>query len=151
MPFTIPNALSIAGSDPSGGAGIQADLKTFSALGVYGMAALGGLTAQNTRGVTAIQPLPAAFVAAQIDAVFEDIRVDAVKLGAEMGAELAVAYQEVGKQARREMVAEILTVKGGTGAIVEYFGPGARSISSRRLKVRICRTSPLARCAARQR
>lgn len=76
-----PNALSIAGSDPSGGAGIQADLKTFSALGVYGMAVVSGLTAQNTRGVTAVHPLAADFVAAQIDAVFADIRVDAVKLG----------------------------------------------------------------------
>jgi hydroxymethylpyrimidine/phosphomethylpyrimidine kinase len=81
MPVAIPNVLSIAGSDPSGGAGIQADLKTFAALRVYGMAAISGLTAQNTCGVRAIQPLPAAFVAAQIDAVFEDIRVDAVKLG----------------------------------------------------------------------
>ena len=59
MPDVIPNVLSIAGSDPSGGAGIQADLKTFAALGVYGMAAVSGLTAQNTCGVTAIQPLPA--------------------------------------------------------------------------------------------
>ena len=77
----IPNVLSIAGSDPSGGAGIQADLKTFSALGCYGMAALTALTAQNTRGVTAVHVPPASFLGAQIDAVFADIDVAAVKIG----------------------------------------------------------------------
>jgi hydroxymethylpyrimidine/phosphomethylpyrimidine kinase len=77
----IPNVLSIAGSDPSGGAGIQADLKTFSALGCYGMAALTALTAQNTRGVSGVHVPPAAFVAAQIDAIFEDVEVHAVKIG----------------------------------------------------------------------
>lgn len=94
MPSAIPNVLSIAGSDPSGGAGIQADLKTFAALGVYGMAALSGLTAQNTRGVSAIQPLPPGFVAAQINAVFEDIRVDAVKLGMLGAAEVVAAVAD---------------------------------------------------------
>ena len=77
----IENVLSIAGSDPSGGAGIQADLKTFSALGCYGMAALTALTAQNTRGVSGVHVPPAAFVAAQIDAIFEDVEVHAVKIG----------------------------------------------------------------------
>ncbi|WP_165492713.1 bifunctional hydroxymethylpyrimidine kinase/phosphomethylpyrimidine kinase [Lichenihabitans psoromatis] len=77
----IPNLLSIAGSDPSGGAGIQADLKTFSALGCYGMAALTALTAQNTRGVSGVHVVPPEFVAAEIDAIFADISVDAVKLG----------------------------------------------------------------------
>ncbi len=75
------NALTIAGSDSGGGAGIQADLKTFSALGVYGASVITALTAQNTRAVRAIHDVPAAFVAAQIDAVFEDIRIDAVKIG----------------------------------------------------------------------
>jgi hydroxymethylpyrimidine/phosphomethylpyrimidine kinase len=74
-------ALTIAGSDSGGGAGIQADLKTFSALGVYGMSAITALTAQNTRGVTGVSPVDPGFIAAQIDAVFDDIRVDAVKLG----------------------------------------------------------------------
>ena len=74
----IANVLSIAGSDPSGGAGVQADLKTFSALGCYGMAALTALTAQNTRGVSAVVVLEPAFVAAEIDAVFEDIAVDEI-------------------------------------------------------------------------
>ncbi len=77
----IRNVLSIAGSDPSGGAGIQADLKTFSACGVYGMAALTALTAQNTQGVTGVHFVPPDFVARQIEAVFADIRVDAVKIG----------------------------------------------------------------------
>jgi hydroxymethylpyrimidine kinase/phosphomethylpyrimidine kinase len=77
----IPNVLSIAGSDPSGGAGIQADLKTFSALGCYGMAALTALTAQNTRGVTAVHVPPPEFLEAELAAVFADVRVDAVKIG----------------------------------------------------------------------
>jgi len=73
--------LSIAGSDSGGGAGIQADLKTFSALGCYGMTAITALTAQNTLGVSGIHGVPAAFLKAQIQAVVEDIGVDAVKLG----------------------------------------------------------------------
>jgi hydroxymethylpyrimidine/phosphomethylpyrimidine kinase len=76
-----PTVLSIAGSDPSGGAGIQADLKTFAALGVYGMAAITALTAQNTVAVTGVHEVPPEFVAAQIDAVFADIVPDAVKTG----------------------------------------------------------------------
>ena len=74
-------AVTIAGSDSSGGAGIQADLKTFSALGVYGASVIAALTAQNTRGVTAIHEVPADFVRAEIDAVFSDLAVGAVKIG----------------------------------------------------------------------
>ncbi|MDO5290486.1 MAG: bifunctional hydroxymethylpyrimidine kinase/phosphomethylpyrimidine kinase [Pseudomonadota bacterium] len=73
--------LTIAGSDSGGGAGVQADLKTFTALGCYGMSALTALTAQNTQGVAAIHPVPPAFLAAQIDAVMGDIGVHAVKIG----------------------------------------------------------------------
>ena len=73
--------LSIAGSDSGGGAGIQADLKTFSALGCYGMTAITAITAQNTCGVTGIHGIPPAMLKAQIDAVVEDIGVDAVKIG----------------------------------------------------------------------
>ena len=76
-----PIALTIAGSDSSGGAGIQADLKTFGALGVYGASVITALTAQNTRGVTAIHDVPAEFIAAQIDAVFTDLDIGAVKIG----------------------------------------------------------------------
>jgi len=74
-------AVTIAGSDSGGGAGIQADLKTFSARGVYGASVLTALTAQNTLGVTAIHDVPADFVAAEIDAVFSDLAVNAVKIG----------------------------------------------------------------------
>jgi hydroxymethylpyrimidine/phosphomethylpyrimidine kinase len=76
-----PRLLTIAGSDSGGGAGIQADLKTFAAHGAYGMSAITALTAQNTREVRAVHEAPPDFVAAQIDAVFEDIGVDAVKIG----------------------------------------------------------------------
>ncbi len=76
-----PVALTIAGSDSSGGAGIQADLKTFTVLGVYGASVLTALTAQNTRGVAAILPVPPAFVTQQIDAVAGDLRIAAVKTG----------------------------------------------------------------------
>ncbi|OPY93833.1 hydroxymethylpyrimidine/phosphomethylpyrimidine kinase [Bradyrhizobium sacchari] len=79
--MTTPAALTIAGSDSSGGAGIQADLKTFAALGVYGASAITALTAQNTRGVTGIHAVPAEFVTAQIDAVFSDLDIGAVKIG----------------------------------------------------------------------
>lgn len=89
--MTIGNTLSIAGSDPSGGAGIQADLKAFSARGTYGMAVLTALTAQNTQGVTAIHALPPDFVRAQIEAIFSDIRVDAIKIGMIANAEIADA------------------------------------------------------------
>jgi hydroxymethylpyrimidine/phosphomethylpyrimidine kinase len=74
-------AVAIAGSDSSGGAGIQADLKTFSALGVYGATVITSLTAQNTQGVRAIHDVPPEFVAAQFDAVFSDLDVAAVKIG----------------------------------------------------------------------
>lgn len=74
-------AVTIAGSDSGGGAGIQADLKTFSALGVYGASVIAALTAQNTQGVTGIHDVPAAFIAQQIDAVFSDLAVGAVKIG----------------------------------------------------------------------
>jgi hydroxymethylpyrimidine/phosphomethylpyrimidine kinase len=79
--MTTPVALTIAGSDSSGGAGIQADLKTFAALGVYGASAITALTAQNTEGVSGIHSVPAEFVTAQIDAVFSDLDVAAVKIG----------------------------------------------------------------------
>jgi hydroxymethylpyrimidine/phosphomethylpyrimidine kinase len=80
-PWQYPRVLSIAGSDSGGGAGVQADLKTIAALGCYGMTAITALTAQNTLGVRAIHAVPLAILADQIDAVVEDIGVDAVKIG----------------------------------------------------------------------
>lgn len=85
-PVTV---LSIAGSDPSGGAGIQADLKTFAALGVYGCAVLTALTAQSTRGVSDIHRVPPGFVTQQLDTLFGDITVDAIKIGMLAGADTA--------------------------------------------------------------
>jgi hydroxymethylpyrimidine/phosphomethylpyrimidine kinase len=79
--MTTPIALTIAGSDSSGGAGIQADLKTFAALGVYGASVITALTAQNTAGVSAIHQVPPEFVTAQMDAVFSDLSIGAVKIG----------------------------------------------------------------------
>jgi hydroxymethylpyrimidine/phosphomethylpyrimidine kinase len=79
--MSVPVAVTIAGSDSGGGAGIQADLKTFSALGVYGASVIAALTAQNSKGVSAIHEVPREFVAAQIDAVFSDLPVGAVKIG----------------------------------------------------------------------
>src|SRR5882757_9043489 len=86
-----PVALTIAGSDSSGGAGIQADLKTFAALGVYGASVITALTAQNTTGVSGIHEVPAGFVTAQIDAVFSDLAVGAVKIGMLGNAEIIAA------------------------------------------------------------
>lgn len=84
----IANVLSIAGTDPSGGAGIQADLKTFSALGAYGMCVVTAVMAQNTHGVRSSQALDADFVGEQIDAVLDDVRVDAIKVGMTANAEI---------------------------------------------------------------
>lgn len=84
----LQHALTIAGSDSGGGAGIQADLKTFAALGVYGMSAVTAVTAQNTCGVRAVQTMKPELVTAQINCVFEDIRVDAVKIGMTVNAEI---------------------------------------------------------------
>lgn len=96
-----PVALSIAGSDPSGGAGIQADLKTFSALGAYGTTVITALTAQNTRGVTGVHVVPPDFVAQQLDTLAEDVRIDAIKIGMLATAELAgVVGEFLTQQAR---------------------------------------------------
>lgn len=90
----IANVLSIAGSDPSGGAGIQADLKAISANGAYAMAAITALTAQNTQGVSGVHLVPADFVHDQIAAVFADIRVDAVKIGMIANAQIAITIAD---------------------------------------------------------
>ncbi|HTJ91689.1 MAG TPA: bifunctional hydroxymethylpyrimidine kinase/phosphomethylpyrimidine kinase [Pararobbsia sp.] len=91
MDAVIPNVLTIAGSDSGGGAGIQADLKAFSALGAFGASAITALTAQNTHGVSAVHAPPAEFLTAQLDAVFGDLRIDAVKLGMLANADIVRA------------------------------------------------------------
>ncbi|MDN5806522.1 MAG: bifunctional hydroxymethylpyrimidine kinase/phosphomethylpyrimidine kinase [Brevibacterium sp.] len=92
--MTIKNVLSIAGTDPTGGAGIHADLKAFSAMGAYGMAAITAVVAQNTRGVRSFVPLDPSFVGEQIDAVFNDVRVEAVKIGMVANAAIAEVIAE---------------------------------------------------------
>ena len=87
----MKKALTIAGSDSGGGAGIQADLKTFMAFGVHGMSAITALTAQNTCGVAGVYEVPAAFVRQQIDAVAADIGVDAAKTGMLVNADIVRA------------------------------------------------------------
>jgi hydroxymethylpyrimidine/phosphomethylpyrimidine kinase len=98
--MTVPIALTIAGSDSGGGAGIQADLKTFAALGVYGASVLTAITAQNTKGVFAVHEVPAEFIAAQMDAVFSDLDVRAVKIGM-LGSAAAIAAVGAGLRRRR--------------------------------------------------
>ncbi|MGN6520788.1 MAG: bifunctional hydroxymethylpyrimidine kinase/phosphomethylpyrimidine kinase [Dokdonella sp.] len=102
----IPIALTIAGSDSGGGAGIQADLRTFSAFGVHGTSAITALTAQPTRGVTAIHTAPTAFLRAQIEAVLGDFRVGAAKLG--MLATPAIAREVASALARRPRLPVVL-------------------------------------------
>jgi hydroxymethylpyrimidine/phosphomethylpyrimidine kinase len=90
-PGSVPIALTIAGSDSSGGAGIQADLKTFTAFGVYGASVITALTAQNTQGVRSFETVSPAFVVAQMDAVLEDLEVGAIKTGMLATAEIVTA------------------------------------------------------------
>jgi hydroxymethylpyrimidine/phosphomethylpyrimidine kinase len=115
MADVIPNALTIAGSDPSGGAGIQADLKTFSALGIYGASVITALTAQNTQGVRGFTVVDPDFVAAQIDAVFDDLRIDAVKIGMVATAAIAsVVADRLRHYAPRHVVLDpVMVAKSG--------------------------------------
>ena len=98
----VPKALTIAGSDSGGGAGIQADLKTFLALGVHGMSAITALTAQNTKGVSAVHEVPPEFVSEQIRQVVTDIGVDAAKTGMLSGPEIVTVVAEAVQEHRIE-------------------------------------------------
>lgn len=113
--MTVPIALTIAGSDSGGGAGIQADLKTFSALGAYGCSVVTALTAQNTQGVQGILPVDPAFVRAQMDSVFADLAVDAVKIGMLGTPEIihAVADGLERWRPRRVVLDPVMVAKGG--------------------------------------
>jgi hydroxymethylpyrimidine/phosphomethylpyrimidine kinase len=111
----IANVLTIAGSDSGGGAGIQADLKTFSALGTYGASVIAALTAQNTRAVTAIHEVPSEFVTAQLDAVFDDIEIAAVKVGMLSSPAIIEAVTSGLRRhgARRIVVDPVMVAKSG--------------------------------------
>ena len=113
--MSVPKALTIAGSDSGGGAGIQADLKTFSAFRVFGMSVLTAVTAQNSVGVSGVHDLPPAFVAAQIDAVLGDLGADAVKLGMLSTASIAsaVADRLVAWRQERVVVDPVMIAKSG--------------------------------------
>ncbi|MFD1332439.1 bifunctional hydroxymethylpyrimidine kinase/phosphomethylpyrimidine kinase [Methylopila musalis] len=132
--MSTPIALTVAGSDSSGGAGVQADLKTFSALGVYGASAIVALTAQNTRGVTAIHDVPADMVTAQIDAVFDDLAVGAVKIGM------------VSQSATIEAIAAALTRHAPSAVVVDpvmVASSGARLLSEDAVETLTRRLIPL--------
>ena len=107
--------LTIAGSDSGGGAGIQADLKTFSAIGCYGMSVITALTAQNTQGVKAIHAVPPAFAVEQIEAVLSDIGADAIKIGMLYSAELIEAVAQALKKhgARKIVLDPVMVAQSG--------------------------------------
>jgi hydroxymethylpyrimidine/phosphomethylpyrimidine kinase len=111
----IRNVLSIAGSDPSGGAGIQADIKAISANGAYAMAVITALTAQSTRGVAGVELVDADFVAEQLDTLFADIRVDAVKIGMLGSAEITIAVADAlaRHRARKIVLDPVMVAKSG--------------------------------------
>ncbi len=114
----MPRALTIAGSDSGGGAGIQADLKTFAALGVYGLSAITAITAQNTLGVSGVQDISIAIIEAQIDAVVEDIGTDATKTGMLSSPEIIEAVAgRVKKWHLRLVVDPVMVAKGGASLL----------------------------------
>lgn len=116
----VPRALTIAGSDSGGGAGLQADLKTFTAFRVYGMSVVTALTAQNTQGVTGIHPVPPAFVRSQIDAVLGDIGADAVKTGMLANAAIiATVARAVRDYRSANLVVDPVMVAQSGGALLE--------------------------------
>lgn len=127
--MSLFRALTIAGSDSGGGAGIQADLKTFTALGVYGMSALTAVTAQNTTGVQGVYPLTPDQVAAQIDSVLSDIGTDAAKTGMLFDAPIirAVADRIRHYQVRNLVIDPVMIAKGGQPLLLEQAQEALRS------------------------
>jgi hydroxymethylpyrimidine/phosphomethylpyrimidine kinase len=125
-PRPHPTALTIAGVDPSGGAGVLADVKTMSALGAYGCAVIAALTAQNTQGVTGVFPVPADFVRQQIDTLFADLRIDATKVGmvGQAPVILAVAERLFHWQPAHIVVDPVMIAKSGD-ALLERSAIGA--------------------------
>ena len=141
--MTTPIALTIAGSDSSGGAGIQADLKTFSALGCYGASVITALTAQNTQGVTGIHAVPPEFITQQLQAVFSDLAISSVKIGMLATAKVIIAVADFLKVQRNNnpdliiVLDPVMVAKGGdqlltedaVGALVEHLIPLASVIT----------------------
>lgn len=125
-----PTSLTIAGSDSGGGAGIQADLKTFSALGVYGCSVITALTAQNTRAVTGVMNVPAEFIAQQIDAVFLDIEIHAVKIGMLSVPETIVAVADGLKRhgARNIVLDPVMVAKSGDALLQPHAVDAIRDV-----------------------
>lgn len=120
LKFAYPRVLSIAGSDSGGGAGIQADLKTFSALGCYGMTAITALTAQNTCGVRAIHAVPPQMLRDQIDAVMEDIGADAVKIGMLHSPEIVqTVAQAIDRHAMQHVVFDPVMVATSGAVLID--------------------------------
>jgi hydroxymethylpyrimidine/phosphomethylpyrimidine kinase len=117
----IANILTIAGSDSGGGAGIQADIKTISALGAYAASAITALTAQNTQGVVSWRPVDPEFVGEQIDAVFSDIRIDAVKIGMLGTAEVAaIVAERLARYGAENVVLDpVMVAKGGDRLVTD--------------------------------
>lgn len=113
--------LTIAGSDPSGGAGIQADLKAFSALGTYGMSIITALTAQSTQGVTGVLPVPTEFIEKQYHTLMDDIEVDAVKMGALVNSEIIHTVADLLESRPIPFVVldTVMIAKGGHPLLVE--------------------------------
>ena len=146
--MAVPIALTIAGSDSSGGAGIQADLKTFSALGVYGASAIVALTAQNTRGVTAIHDAPPEFIAAQIDAVMEDLAVGAVKIGMVSRAESieAIADALIRHSVDKVVIDPVMIASSGARLLA---GDAIEALRSRLAPLALVLTPNLPEAAAR--
>ena len=117
----VPRCLTIATSDSGGGAGIQADLKAFAALGCHGMSAIVALTAQNTTSVTAVHEAPPAFVRAQLDAVFEDIGVDAAKTGMLFSARIIEAVAEFIREQEVPLVVDpVMVAASGAKLLQDY-------------------------------
>ncbi|MGD9893238.1 MAG: bifunctional hydroxymethylpyrimidine kinase/phosphomethylpyrimidine kinase [Dehalococcoidia bacterium] len=127
---TIARALTIAGSDSGGGAGIQADLKTFAAFGVYGMSALTAVTAQNTVGVFGVEELPLPFIAAQIDAVMTDIGTDAAKTGMLSSAAIVALVAEKAREhgITNLVVDPVMVAKSGDTLLAEDAQAAARDL-----------------------
>ena len=121
MVKVIPNILTIAGVDPSGGAGVFADIKAMSALGGYACGVVAALTAQNTRAVTGVLPIPAEFVKAQLETLFEDVHIDAVKIGMLADVEVIKVVADVLKQYQPKFVVldPVMVAKSGDRLLPE--------------------------------